>query len=128
MGIMGMYLQGARWDQMNRKLQDYSLGSVSELVVLMPAIHFLPRFSMSAESPTAASSSRKKSMRASSGNFQPAMMDQYLCPLYRTPVRIGNNQVTGKSTDFVCSISLATSDDVAHWILRGVTLLCEPRN
>lgn len=52
----------------------------------------------------------------------------YDAPVYRTPDRHNTTTKSGHSSNFVTHISLKTEKSPAHWIGRGVALLCQLNN
>merc|ERR1712054_493559 len=62
--------------------------------------------------------------------LKPCVSDQlsayphYACPCYRTTERRGVLATTGHSSNFVMFIRVPTDVAQAHWITRGVALLC----
>lgn len=48
----------------------------------------------------------------------------YECPVYKTAARAGTLSTTGISTNYVLTVQLRTEQAPAHWVGRGVALLC----
>ncbi|XP_014211752.1 dynein heavy chain 12, axonemal [Copidosoma floridanum] len=97
--VYGMYLTGARWDVGKMKLGE---ARAKVLHDAMPLVWLKP------------------SKRANIKD-----RGRYLCPLYITSERFGTLKTTGHSTNYVLSILLDTEVPAAHWVKRGVALLCQ---
>lgn len=96
--IRGLYLEGARWDAPRRILTE---SRPKELFTEMPVIWLLPK------------QQRKK---PDTGIYD--------CPVYKTLTRAGTLSTTGHSTNYVLTIELPSDQPQAHWIKRGVALIC----
>ncbi|CAJ1382663.1 unnamed protein product, partial [Effrenium voratum] len=101
--IHGLFLQGCGWDMDKGLLKE----SDKDVVFLeMPVVHL---------EPLATTDSAK---RIIDGNL-------YMCPIYKTSERKGTLSTTGHSTNFVKFFSLRQDQaDTAHWVARGVAMLC----
>lgn len=96
--IKGLFLEGARWDISNNRLEEALPRRLHENIPpiwLRPMIH--------SEIPNEPS---------------------YSCPVYKTSERRGTLTTTGHCTNYVISVSLPTHLSQDHWVLRGVALLC----
>eukprot|EP00439_Symbiodinium_sp_Y106_P064710 s2832_g10.t1 len=101
--IHGLFLQGCGWDMSKGLLKESDKDVV---FVEMPVIHL---------EPLAITDSSK---RVIDGNL-------YMCPIYKTSERKGTLSTTGHSTNFVKFFPLSQDEaDTAHWIARGVAMLC----
>ncbi|XP_068129764.1 dynein axonemal heavy chain 3-like [Hyperolius riggenbachi] len=96
--INGLYMEGARWDR-EKEMINESFPKV--LYESMPVIQLIP------------------------GEKIAEMDSFYRCPVYKTSARRGELSTTGHSTNYVLSISLATSKPPNHWVNRGVACLCQ---
>nr|XP_046487754.1 dynein axonemal heavy chain 1-like [Neodiprion pinetum] len=94
--IYGLFLEGCRWG-------DTALAESlpKELYTDMPTIMLIPE-----------------------ENHQHPDRGVYDCPVYKTMTRAGTLSTTGHSTNFVLSIEVPSLRPQAHWIKRGVALLC----
>lgn len=97
--VRGMYLEGAAWD-----LESGTLVEARPRELFTPAPMVLLR-------PTR--------------GFEPNAIGAYECPLYRTTERRGQLTTTGHSTNYVISISMPTTLDPSHWVMRGTCLTLE---
>ena len=98
--IHGLYLEGARLDKESLSLTESLPG---ELFTPMNVIWLEPV--LRAETTSTAKT--------------------FGCPMYKTSSRAGALSTTGLSTNFVLPLDLnAGEQSPAHWILRGVALLC----
>lgn len=96
--IYGMYLEGCKWDPINRVLGESDPRVLYSRMVMM---WFKPVL---------------KTLR----NFK----DIYECPLYKTTERRGVLATTGHSSNFCLRVHLPSNLPEAHWIKRGVAMVC----
>ncbi|GLC77190.1 hypothetical protein PLESTF_001896200 [Pleodorina starrii] len=100
----GMFLEAAGWDIVGHHLCE---SEPRVLFVQLPPVHFCP----------AKIGEENEHVQLQEGWVL------YTCPLYKTSERRGVLSTTGHSTNFVCDVSLPSSQPESHWILRGVALL-----
>ncbi|XP_076646459.1 dynein axonemal heavy chain 1 [Halictus rubicundus] len=93
--IYGLFLEGCRW---NVNHLDESLPK--ELYTDMPPILLLPEVD----------------------HREPPRI--YTCPVYKTIQRAGTLSTTGHSTNFVLPMEIPSRRPQAHWIKRGVAMIC----
>lgn len=96
--IIGLYLEGARWDSTNQSLEE-SFQKI--LYDPLPMIWLKP-------------GERSKF----------AINNKYDCPVYKTSARHGILSTTGHSTNFVMSMMIPTKAPQQQWVNRGVACLC----
>ena len=96
--VYGMYLEGCKWDHVNRVLGESDPKVLYSRMVMM---WFKPVIK-----------DRK--------NFK----DIYECPLYKTTERRGTLSTTGHSTNFCLRVHLPSAQPQSNWIKRGVAMVC----
>nr|AML30860.1 axonemal inner arm dynein heavy chain 4 [Marsilea vestita] len=96
--VRGLFLEGCGWDPIKKCLCESK-----PKVIYMPAPIIWLRPSPTAKLKT---------------------YPHYNCPVYRTAERRGVLATTGHSTNFLMKIRMPSNDPPAHWIQRGVALIC----
>jgi dynein heavy chain len=100
--VHGFFIQGAGWAVNEMQIAE---SEPAELFKLLPVIWLNPLLQ-------AEFSQNEK------------MPGRYKCPVYKTSERKGTLSTTGHSTNFVTYFYQPSSEDQAHWVRRGVALLC----
>lgn len=101
MNVHGLFIQGCGWEVEKGMLKE---SDKAVLFVEMPVIWLEPLLT----------EHRDK-----------LLGDKYITPMYKTSERRGVLSTTGHSTNFVMYMHLCRSDmEQAHWVRRGVALLC----
>ena len=92
--IVGIFLEGAKWDDQNHSLAD---PKPKELYSEMPLIWLVPR----------------EDRQVPTSGF-------YLCPIYKVLSRAGTLSTTGHSTNFVMYIEMTSDRPQENWVKAGV--------
>ncbi|KAI4500001.1 hypothetical protein M0802_004871 [Mischocyttarus mexicanus] len=94
--VYGLFLEGCRWGG-NYLEESYP----KELYTEMSPILLLPEL-----------------------NHQIFEDKIYICPVYKTIARAGTLSTTGHSTNFILAMEIPSINPQAHWIKRGVAMIC----
>eukprot|EP00930_Biecheleria_cincta_P008309 TRINITY_DN10972_c0_g3_i1.p1 TRINITY_DN10972_c0_g3~~TRINITY_DN10972_c0_g3_i1.p1 ORF type:complete len:4176 (-),score=874.55 TRINITY_DN10972_c0_g3_i1:69-11708(-) len=101
--LHGLFLMGCGWDVQKQLLKESDKDVLFEQ---MPVMWLEPL------------QSEEAVKKQKDGNM-------YMCPIYKTSERKGTLSTTGHSTNFVKYFQLRQDqEDTAHWITRGVAMLC----
>lgn len=107
--VYGLHLQGASWDS-----------ATATLAEATPKVHFepLPPLLLQPMIKEDVAASEAAEAEAERHHF-------YECPVYRCENRAGKILSNGHSTNFVCSIRLASREKPDHWTRRGVAVILQ---
>jgi dynein heavy chain len=110
----GLFIEGARFDTDSHVVCE---SRPRELFTVMPYITLSPKVKTDIEAAIG-------SAQLYTGSID-GTAHVYMCPIYKTSVRMGVLSTTGHSTNFVMYIKLpmAKGDTQRHWIKRGVACL-----
>lgn len=97
--LQGLYLEGARWNKSEKKL-DESFPKI--LYDVVPIIWVKPVMKSEVK-----------------------QEDCYVCPIYKTSARRGVLATTGHSSNFIANINFESDQSENHWIVRGVACLTQ---
>lgn len=96
--VTGLFIEGCKWSYQKRCLDE---SDPKVLFVKCPMIWFKP------------------CLKENVKNYM-----HYNCPIYKTADRRGTLMTTGHSTNFVLMLRMPSDQPQAHWIKRGVAMLC----
>eukprot|EP00003_Mantamonas_plastica_P009854 TRINITY_DN1922_c0_g1_i3.p1 TRINITY_DN1922_c0_g1~~TRINITY_DN1922_c0_g1_i3.p1 ORF type:complete len:2408 (+),score=832.24 TRINITY_DN1922_c0_g1_i3:887-8110(+) len=112
--IHGLYLEGARWDFENRWIDE---SKPKVLHSQMPVLWLVPVVKEEEEEQWSDDEEEKGKEEGKTGS---ETTFTYLCPVYNTTARSGDLSTTGRSSNYVLSIALASKFAEEKWIRGGV--------
>ena len=95
----GLFIEGCKWDYVNKVLAE---SDPKILHVKAPIIRLKPILIQDLQ-------------------HHP----HYKCPVYKTSERRGVLSTTGHSTNFIIYVNMNSDRSEAHWVKRGVAMLCQ---